>query len=444
MPELSSQDDSCAVLEREDHHGSGKLTRRASADAALALHAPSFGRRHQGPRRAVTEMIVGTPIEQQPSFKADFQHAASETYLITQLSFKLLSYLGVGYRWVCKLMALGLYALFLMPGFIQIGWYYFTSPCVHRSIVYGDQPRNRYLFRSTLKICCQQRFALSRLDLYLPEILDKPKPAVAFVTGGAWIIGYKAWGSLLAKRLVERDVIVACIDYRNFPQGTISDMVEDVGNALSFFCNNIASFGGDPNRLFLAGQSAGAHLSSCALIIQAKKQKLNGRSRVMWTPSQFKMFFGISGGYNLLELVDHFHQRGLYKSIFLSVMEGEESLPRFSPELVVKRKDFQPWIHLLPPAMLFHGTADYSIPYHATVRFADSLRAAGVKVTTKLFPHKTHTDLFLQDPMRGGRDELLEHIVALIYEGEDVPESVVSEQLVPEILLQLARLVSPF
>ena len=36
--------------------------------------------------------------------------------------------------------------------------------------------------------------------------------------GGAWIIGYKAWGSLLARRLSRYGVIVCCLDYRNFPQ----------------------------------------------------------------------------------------------------------------------------------------------------------------------------------------------------------------------------------
>lgn len=35
---------------------------------------------------------------------------------------------------------------------------------------------------------------------------------------------------------------------RNFPQGTISDMVRDASEGISFICNNIASFGGDPNR----------------------------------------------------------------------------------------------------------------------------------------------------------------------------------------------------
>ena len=38
------------------------------------------------------------------------------------------------------------------------------------------------------------------------------------VVGGAWIIGYKAWGSLLARRLSRYGVIVCCLDYRNFPQ----------------------------------------------------------------------------------------------------------------------------------------------------------------------------------------------------------------------------------
>lgn len=35
---------------------------------------------------------------------------------------------------------------------------------------------------------------------------------------------------------------------RNFPQGTISDMVKDVSQGISFVCNIIGEYGGDPNR----------------------------------------------------------------------------------------------------------------------------------------------------------------------------------------------------
>ncbi|KAG4914842.1 hypothetical protein JHK87_052399 [Glycine soja] len=59
---------------------------------------------------------------------------------------------------------------------------------------------------------CNATYA--RLDLYLPANIGEPKPVLIFVTGGAWIIGYKAWGSLLGLQLAERGIIVACIDYR--------------------------------------------------------------------------------------------------------------------------------------------------------------------------------------------------------------------------------------
>ncbi|GKE43164.1 hypothetical protein Tco_1470448, partial [Tanacetum coccineum] len=55
----------------------------------------------------------------QSSLGREIGHAASETYLITRLAFTLLRYLGVGRRWISRLLALGLYAMFLMPGFLQ-------------------------------------------------------------------------------------------------------------------------------------------------------------------------------------------------------------------------------------------------------------------------------------------------------------------------------------
>ncbi|BBN08555.1 prenylcysteine alpha-carboxyl methylesterase [Marchantia polymorpha subsp. ruderalis] len=389
-------------------------------------------RGQQRRRRCFSEDDVGfVPLARQhSSFRDDVEHAAHETWLITRLSFRLLRYLGVGYRWITKMLALGVYAILLMPGFLQVGYQYFFSKHVHRSIVYGDQPRNR-------------------LDLYLPDNTDRPKPVVIFVTGGAWIIGYKAWGSLLGLQLVERDVIVCCIDYRNFPQGCVSEMVEDVCNGIGFIVNNIAQYGGDPNRLFLAGQSAGSHLAACALVGQAKKEIGQGEGDISWKCSQIKGFLGISGGYNLLKLVDHFHNRGLYRSIFLSVMGGEISLPMYSPELTVLSESFAEAIPLLPPIYLFHGTGDYSIPSDASATFADALRSKGATVKTRFYPDKTHTDVFLQDPMRGGHDVLFEDLLAIVHADDEEArtkdaQAPLRPRLVPEFLLQLARKVSPF
>uniref|UniRef100_M1CCN4 protein-S-isoprenylcysteine alpha-carbonyl methylesterase n=1 Tax=Solanum tuberosum TaxID=4113 RepID=M1CCN4_SOLTU len=271
------------------------LTRAFSYSSSSSSSSSNLVMQQRRRRIASANSLLSGAVE---GCRREMGKAASDTYVVTRLSFRLLRYLGVGYRWIARFLALGCYAMLLIPGFIQVGYYYFYSSQVLRGIVYGDQPRNR-------------------LDLYLPKNMNGPKPVVAFVTGGAWIIGYKAWGSLLGQQLSERDIIVACIDYRNFPQGTISDMVKDASQGISFVCNKIAEYGGDPNRIYLMGQSAGAHIATCALLEQAIKET-GAEPRASWSTTQIKTYFGLSGGYNILKLVDHFHSRGLYRSIFLS------------------------------------------------------------------------------------------------------------------------------
>ncbi|XP_028752877.1 uncharacterized protein LOC114712499 [Neltuma alba] len=100
--------------------------------------------------------------------------------------------------------------------------------------------------------------------------------------------------------------------------------------------------------------------------------------------------------YNLLDLVDHFHQRGLYRSTFLSIMEGEQSLRKFSPEVKVLDSSFKDAILLLPPIILFHGSDDRSIPSESSKKFADALTKVGARTELVLYDGKTHTDLFVQ------------------------------------------------
>ncbi|XP_024015194.1 probable isoprenylcysteine alpha-carbonyl methylesterase ICMEL2 isoform X2 [Eutrema salsugineum] len=372
----------------------------ALLDGFNRLSSPEKVRRRVSGKSSADE---SPRICRQQSLGRDIGHAAAETYLITRLSFNLLGYLGVGYRWITRLLALACYAMLLMPGFLQVAFLYFFSSQVRRSIVYGDQPRNR-------------------LDLYIPPTNDGLKPVVVFVTGGAWIIG-------------------------NFPQGTISDMVSDASQGISFVCNNISAFGGDPNRIYLMGQSAGAHISACALIDQAIKES-RGES-ISWSVSQMKAYFGLSGGYNLFNLVEHCHNRGLYRSIFLSIMEGEESFEQFSPGVRLKDPSVRKAASLLPHIVLFHGSEDHSIPPEASKTFAEALRGVEVKTEVIVYNGKTHTDLFLQDPLRGGKDELFDHIVSLIHANDSDALrkdafALPRKRLVPEFLLKLAGKVSPF
>eukprot|EP00198_Chlamydomonas_reinhardtii_P013109 XP_001702446.1 carboxyesterase-related protein [Chlamydomonas reinhardtii] len=187
--------------------------------------------------------------------------------------------------------------MLLLPGFLRMIYYYFFNKCVVRGVLYGDKPRQR-------------------LDLYYPPSSrgapatteGATYPLVIYVTGGAWTIGYKAWGALLGRRLSEQGVLVACLDYRNFPQGDALDMLEDVNTGICWVLRRVHRLGGDPDNVTLVGQSAGGHLAGLSLLRQAE-QAASGRSALgatpSWSPGCIKAFVGVSGAFDLVGLASH-------------------------------------------------------------------------------------------------------------------------------------------
>jgi acetyl esterase/lipase len=88
--------------------------------------------------------------------------------------------------------------------------------------------------------------------------------------GGAWIIGYKLWCALIGRGLSSMGVLTIVPDYRNFPQGDVQDMVSDVVAAVRWTHKNARQYGGNPEKMVLAGQSAGStfFLSSPSFFIR--------------------------------------------------------------------------------------------------------------------------------------------------------------------------------
>ena len=122
------------------------------------------------------------------------------------------------------------------------------------------------------------------MDIYIPPTSqlgedckgghEKKKakaPVFIFVTGGAWMIGYKAWGALFGKVLAQCGVLVVAPDYRNFPQGCVSDMISDVDTAVQWTLTHIESYGGDSKDVYLCGHGSGAHIIAMLLINKAMK-----------------------------------------------------------------------------------------------------------------------------------------------------------------------------
>jgi len=152
----------------------------------------------------------------------------------------------------------------------------FAPACVQTQRLYGPGLNNRYdetvgtaLGRTVGSEDCLY------LNIWTPALrAAAPRPVIVFVHGGSNITGYTADpvydGAALARR---EDAVVISVNYRLGIFGFLDAAAlksgrrdEDSGNfalldiakALEFVAGNVAAFGGDPHRVTLMGQSAGA------------------------------------------------------------------------------------------------------------------------------------------------------------------------------------------
>jgi arylformamidase len=102
-----------------------------------------------------------------------------------------------------------------------------------------------------------------RLDLYLPTKKPTHAPVFLFLHGGGFREGDRAQYGFIAKPFADHGVITAVASYRLTGDGfKYPDQPHDAELAVEWLYRNIAKYGGDPDRLYVGGHSAGAILSA--------------------------------------------------------------------------------------------------------------------------------------------------------------------------------------
>ncbi len=101
-----------------------------------------------------------------------------------------------------------------------------------------------------------------KLDVYIPKPMAPNAKVVIFFYGGSWREGSKTDYRFVAQALTSRGFIVVLPNYRVYPAVIFPGFVEDGASAVCWVRNNIATFGGDVNHLYLMGHSAGSHIAA--------------------------------------------------------------------------------------------------------------------------------------------------------------------------------------
>lgn len=102
-----------------------------------------------------------------------------------------------------------------------------------------------------------------RLDIFTTQ---RPRaPVVVFIHGGGWRASSKSDRSFPADVFCEAGAVWVSLEYPLAPGATLDEMVASVRRGIAWVWRHAETFGGDPARIFVCGNSAGGHLTGMAL-----------------------------------------------------------------------------------------------------------------------------------------------------------------------------------
>ena len=103
------------------------------------------------------------------------------------------------------------------------------------------------------------------LDIYAPKDA-KNLPVVFWIHGGGWQAGDKSSVQEKPKAFVDRGFVFVSTSYRLLPKVEMLTIFQDVAKSLGWVYKHIREHGGDPDRIFVMGHSAGAQLAALLCI----------------------------------------------------------------------------------------------------------------------------------------------------------------------------------
>ncbi|WP_121821535.1 alpha/beta hydrolase [Halostella salina] len=104
------------------------------------------------------------------------------------------------------------------------------------------------------------------LRVYRPDA-ETPAPVVVFYHGGGWTLGTLDSSDDICRQFARRTgAVVVSVDYRLAPEHPFPAAVDDAYAALRWVAEHAGAVGGDPERLAVAGTSAGGNLAAATAL----------------------------------------------------------------------------------------------------------------------------------------------------------------------------------
>ena len=220
-----------------------------------------------------------------------------------------------------------------------------------------------------------------RLDIYAPvKRGSNPLPIVVFFYGGGWVRGHRSEFGFVGRALAARGFLAVLPDYRLAPEHRFPAYLEDGALALKWVVEHAAELGGDPDRIAVAGHSAGGHLAGL-LALDGRYVGAAGLAQ-----DTIKAAALISAPTNFLPFVD---------PRAIAALGAHEPAHETQPYHFARGD--------APPLLLQHGTSDIIVRARNAQQLHRKIEAAGGVAELKLYRQASHSDpIKAFSPMFGG------------------------------------------
>ncbi|MCU1514796.1 MAG: alpha/beta hydrolase [Microbacteriaceae bacterium] len=142
-------------------------------------------------------------------------------------------------------------------------------------------------------------------DIFAPTGTTTPLPTVVWIHGGAWISGSKEQVDPYVKIIAARGFTTVALNYTVSPEATYPTALKQLNDALGFLVKNAAKYNIDPDRIVIAGDSAGANLTSqLASLVTSPKYATTVGIQPSLTPEQLRAVVLDCGIYDVKGIPD--------------------------------------------------------------------------------------------------------------------------------------------
>jgi arylformamidase len=211
---------------------------------------------------------------------------------------------------------------------------------------------------------------IERLDIFRTD--SDGAPVFVFIHGGAWTRGKAADYHAPAEMFVRAGAHYVTPDFARVQDvgGSLFPMADQVCRAIAWVARNAASFGGDPERIYVGGQSSGAHLTAVALTTD-------------WIGEYGLPADPIQGG---------LCASGMYELAPVR-LSARNNYVKFTDDMVEQLSPIRHLDRLQTPVIVSYATYETPEFQRQAREFAAALQAAGKPVELVVGDNYSHTEL---------------------------------------------------